>query len=188
MGLHVLLRPCAVLRNPDAFVTRLPYFPSTPASTVSSIVVNLRTLILIVLRSTLDESNPPNSLLCTLCMQDRGHISKCSDAQSNKDRHTHSCSGSWMNKPMMQRTNSRTLFCLVPPQPLALPLLPSSIWKRKKNETRCASGAPSSPVTSGMKEWVKAVWRRRGGGETKFPSHRHPGVWIAASTPFHPPC
>lgn len=188
MGLHVLLRPCAVLRNPDAFVTRLPHFPSTPASTVSSIVVNLCTLILIVLRSTLDESNPPNSLLCTLCMQDRGHISKCSDAQSNKDRHTHSCSGSWMNKPMMQRTNSRTLFCLVPPQPLALPLLPSSIWKKIKMKpgVRLALPPPLSPLG-----W-RSEWEQSGGGEVEERRNSHradiPGVWIAASTPFHPPC
>lgn len=96
-------------------------------SAASSIVVNLRPPTLALLQSTLDESSPPNSLLCTLCMQDRGHISKCSDAQSNKDRHTHSCSGS-RNKPMMQRTNSRTQFHLAPP--LALPLLLSSLRKK----------------------------------------------------------
>ena len=117
-------------------------------------------------------------------MQDRGHISKCGDAQTNKDTgvhththtdthtlHIHLCSTSRMNKPVMQRTNSRTTsLCFVC---LSLPLFTKinqvCIWR---------PFLLPLPVTSGMKEWVreKAGREEEGNSQKRRREYRH--SWV----------
>ena len=156
----------------------------TPTAPYVEIIVNLYTLI--PLQSTSDESVPPKGILCIywVCMQDRGHISKCGDAQTNKDTgvhththtdthtlHIHLCSTSRMNKPVMQRTNSRTTsLCFVC---LSLPLFTKinqvCIWR---------PFLLPLPVTSGMKEWVreKAGREEEGNSQKRRREYRH--SWV----------
>lgn len=110
-------------------------------------------------------------------MKDRGHISAVMHNATRTDTHTHLCCRSWMNKPVMQRTNSRTtsLFCLFPLLLLALRFPPCLFTET--NQVCIWHSLLPLPVTSGMKEWVrdrgKDEGERRGNSQSRRQRHRH---------------
>lgn len=147
-------------------------------SPITSIVVNLRPLTLTLLQSTLDESSPPNSLLCTLCMQDRGHISKCSDAQSNKDRHTHTCAvDPGINQWCRGLTQGLGFISLLPSLSRFYCLLYGKKAKRKINQV-CIwrSLLPCHLGDEGASEWEpcgRGEVEERGNSQEGRRQHRH---------------